>query len=114
MRVTYSGVDELSRKFKAAAPIAKLWKQKALQQVEMQTFNKAQIMVPVRSGALQDSLEHERTTTTATVFTDLYYAVYVHNGTYKLDPQPFLFVPFIIAVGQLPASWLAMIKGIFR
>ena len=114
MRVTYSGVDELSKKFQYAIPIVKLWKQKALQQVEMQTFSRAQVMVPVQSGGLRDSLEHERTSDEVKVYTNLYYAVFVHMGTVKMEPQPFLFVPFLISVGQLPASWLAMIKGVFR
>ena len=46
--------------------------------------------VPVRTGALRDSGHIEMAGTRADVIFDAPYAVYVHNGTSRQAPNPFL------------------------
>ena len=44
---------------------------------------------PVKTGKLRDSIQFETKDTTATIFSDVEYALYVEVGTSKMKAQPY-------------------------
>lgn len=113
MIVRYTGVDELSRKFKAATPLVHSWKKQILEESGQKVVTLAQARVHVRSGHLRDSITSEVTNDTMTAYSDLEYAPYQEFGTVKMPPAPFLIPALYQYVRTLPASFLFMVKKVF-
>ena len=113
MNVTYAGVDELSKKFKASAPLVISWKRQILNDSGRKVVAMAQGRVHVRSGHLRDSIESEVTNDSMQAYSDLEYAPYQEFGTFKLAPAPFLIPSLYQYVTTLPAAFLAFMKKVF-
>ena len=113
MQVRETGFDELDRRFKAAPPLVKLWKQRELNTGKEKILSLTRGRVHVRSGDLRDSFEGEVSGDALTVYSDLDYAVYQEFGTYKMSPNPALIPSLMQYVTTLPASFLAMTKQVF-
>ena len=73
---------------KAEAGIAE-----ALEEAGMQIDLEAGTQCPVDTGALWESIDHEVDGHTVSVSATTDYAVYVHQGTRKMAPRPFLAEP---------------------
>lgn len=58
----------------------------------------AKLFCPVDTGKLMDSITYVRESAlSASVSTNVEYAIFVEMGTYKMEPQPYLFPAFEIA-----------------
>lgn len=78
----------------AAERAASLGAQKALQ--------RAQSLVPVRTGRLQASLQKKEQGGSARVFARVHYALYVERGTRRMTARPYLAPAFRRAVQETP------------
>lgn len=65
-----------------------------IQEAGKEILNMAKGLVPVDTGELKSSLKKEGTGMEAIVGTDCEYAQYVHFGTSRQSPKPFLYIPF--------------------
>lgn len=59
---------------------------------------------PVDTGRLRNSIEAETNGMEANIGTDVYYAGYVHDGTYRMAARPFLFSAADAEIGNLVSN----------
>jgi len=111
--VTYSGIDELLAKFKAAPPLAELWMKQQEEIAGTKMLQYAKNNAPVDTGFLRDSIELEQDDEGVTVYTDAPYAEYLEYGTSEMHPQPFMFPALIEPIRTLPAAFLSFIRKVF-
>jgi HK97 gp10 family phage protein len=85
----------------------------AVQQTAAQVQTDAKSIVPVRTGALRDSIKTEMVGDLAAVVgSDLYYAVFVELGTRRMTARPFLTPAMETARVQFPSTIRDLIAGI--
>lgn len=62
----------------------------AMEEIGQRAEGYAKQIVPVDTGALRDSIGHEATDDSVTIYADRPYAAFVCLGTSKQKPQPYL------------------------
>ncbi len=84
----------------AAEKAAEKGAEKLVEEMLAAGLQSAQQLVPVKTGALHDSLHSEQDGTTGAYGSDLDYSVFVEMGTFKMAAQPYL-MPSLDAVRRV-------------
>jgi HK97 gp10 family phage protein len=91
-QVKIEGLDELQRQFKKSPEITRKRLNEAINRatIILNNYLKTGGIVPVRTGLLRQSIRPVITDLKSTIAPHTHYAIYVHEGTYKMKARPFL------------------------
>lgn len=86
---------------------------RALEAVGIEAEGDAKELCPVDTGRLRNSITHtiDGSDKTAIIGTNVEYAQYVHNGTSRHDPQPFLADAVSRNGGKYRSIFKSMLEG---
>jgi len=91
IRVRVRGLPELATAFRAALASIEAQAEGALDVGAGAGQDYSKEECPVKTGRLRDSLVIERERLKRSIWTDVPYSIFVHQGTYKMAARPFLF-----------------------